>query len=289
MVELAQALWEQMSADIGANTLPEVQTACQSLLNGELGPLSDAQREDLESVQRSLDKLIRRVEGESINWADDGEAAHALRGPLNSTIGFSRLLLKGVDGPVTDKQSLALETVYTASRRLLVLFNLLIDALLMDADEIETEIRPTSPYPLLQEIASAGSALATGRGFIFEAEIAATTQDFVVKSDANRLKATLSALLAASVKLKDNGRVAFRARPESDQLSIRIENQGCRLPAPLLSDLSALLTGRADLSLPYDAHLRIGLAWHLLRRMGGRLEIEESEGTAIFAVTLPRA
>jgi hypothetical protein len=70
---------------------------------------------------------------------------------------------------------------------------------------------------------------------------------------------------------------------------IQVENQRCQLPAQLLIDLPNLLTSRADHSLPYEIHLRVGLALRLLAEMGGRLEIRQSNGRGIFLVALRTA
>lgn len=110
MTEIIQVLWDQMRSDLQADTLPQLHDACHSLVTGALGSLTEQQREDLESVERSVLKLSRRIEGEPINWSSHSEAAHALRGPLNSIIGFSRLMLKGIDGSFTDAQDKALQT-----------------------------------------------------------------------------------------------------------------------------------------------------------------------------------
>ena len=119
MLELIQTLWDQMKADLHTGEMSQIHDACQTLLRGDPGPLTELQTEDLESVDRSLAKLIERAEGEPIDWADYSEAAHALRGPLNATIGFSRLILKGIDGPITEAQKEPLETIYNGSRRML--------------------------------------------------------------------------------------------------------------------------------------------------------------------------
>ena len=68
MSELAQALWDQMRAEQRADALPQLRDACHSLRKGYLGPLTQTQVEDLDSMERSLSKLTRRFEGETIDY-----------------------------------------------------------------------------------------------------------------------------------------------------------------------------------------------------------------------------
>jgi len=49
--------------------------------------------------------------------------SHELREPLTNIIGFSRLILKGLDGPVNDQQRQDLQIIYANSQHLLGLIN----------------------------------------------------------------------------------------------------------------------------------------------------------------------
>jgi signal transduction histidine kinase len=287
MIELAQAFWDQMRAELRVVAFPQLDQACHSLRGGCVGPLTPRQAEDLEAIERSVAKLAQRVDGEPINWNNSSEAAHALRGPLNSTIGFSSLLLNGTDGPVNETQREALETVLNVSRRLLALFNLLLDMLLLASDGISLEIECVRVDEILEELIATGQALANNRGFVFEADVAPRVAQASIKSDPQRLKQALSALLAVSAKYVNDGVVTLRAEFSENELLIRLENRMCQLPVSLFTDLSHLFEEAADRSLPYDAHLRLGLAWHILTRMKGSLEAQRTGEMCTFTVTLP--
>lgn len=287
MIELIQALWDQMRTDLRSDALPQMDQATHALLRGSLGPLTDLQVEDLESVDQSLAKLNKHVEGEPIDWTDYSEAAHALRGPLNSTIGFSRLITKGVDGPINEAQRAALERIHTVSRRLLALFNLLLDALLLTGDGIDLTIEPVRAGDILEELVVTGRVLADSRGHLFEADVMPEVADVAVRCDAKRLKQALSALLAVSAKYMNDGVMTLRTGLGNNELVIQLQSQECRLPEPLLANLACLLTDEADRSFPYDAHLRLGLAWHLLTAMEGNLVAKHVDTTCAFIITFP--
>ncbi len=289
MYELIQTLWDQMRADLHANQVPPINDACQALLGGELGPLTDLQVEDLQSVERSFAKLVMRIEGEPIDWADFSEAAHALRGPLNATIGFSRLIVKGIDGPITEEQRGPLEAIHNGSRMLLALFNLLLDALMFEHGDMGLSIESMPANEVLDELMAVGQTLAARRGFRFETDVAEPTTAMIIKSNKKRLKQALLALLAVSAKYLQQDASTLRAWLDKDSLFIQLENQGCRQLLSLPPDLSLLLTDQAPLTIPYDVHLRLGLARRLLDEMNGRLEIKQADQECTFTVTVPIA
>ena len=291
MLQLIQALWDQMRADLGAGGQAQLEDACQALLSGRLGALTEHQKEDLESIQRSADKLARRIDGEPINWSDYSEAAHALRGPLNSTIGFSRLMLKGVEGPITAVQGEALETIYGVSRRMLVLFNLLLDALVFHNDDVAMPAESAPIDAILGELVAVGNTLADNRGIVFKSQVSAAAAGTVLDGDAQHLKKTLIALLAVATKYTRQGPVTLTAWVAEKKLHIQIESPECQLPALLTVNLATLLTDQADPGLPYDAHLRLGLAWRSIAATNGQLEAQlQSPGeTAALLATWPTA
>src|SRR5512139_405663 len=63
--------------------------------------------------------------------------SHELRTPLNSIIGFSRVILKGIDGPVTELQQNDLTAIYNSGQHLLGLINDILDLSKIEAGKME--------------------------------------------------------------------------------------------------------------------------------------------------------
>jgi GAF domain-containing protein/CheY-like chemotaxis protein len=108
-VNLLQALTSSLSAVIQSNRLlQDIQEANERL--------------------REIDKL-----------KTDFLAAmsHELRTPLNSIIGFSRVILKGIDGPVTEMQQQDLQTIHDSGKHLLGLVNDILDQAKIEAGKME--------------------------------------------------------------------------------------------------------------------------------------------------------
>src|SRR5262249_25908565 len=62
--------------------------------------------------------------------------SHELRTPLNSIIGFSRVMLKGIDGPLSEMQEQDLTTIYNSGNHLLNLINDILDQAKIEANEL---------------------------------------------------------------------------------------------------------------------------------------------------------
>lgn len=78
----------------------------------------------LARLQQTNDQLLEldRIKSEFL-----ANMSHELRTPLNSIIGFSRVILKGIDGPLTEMQEQDLTTIYNSGQHLLGLINDILD------------------------------------------------------------------------------------------------------------------------------------------------------------------
>lgn len=70
------------------------------------------------------------------------EWAHDLRSPFNHVIGFTKLMLKGQSGPLTDLQKEDLTTVYRGSLRAMLLINNLIEIARLQRGEKDVQPSP---------------------------------------------------------------------------------------------------------------------------------------------------
>ena len=91
--------------------------------------------------------------------------SHELRTPLNSIIGFSRVILKGIDGPVTDMQQQDLTAIYNSGQHLLGLINDILDLARIEAGKMELNFEEVH----LAEMTT--SVMSTAKGLVKEKPI----------------------------------------------------------------------------------------------------------------------
>ena len=77
-----------------------------AIKNAEAFELSQQAVKELHEVDRIKNQFLANM-------------SHELRTPLNSIIGFSRVILKGIDGPVNDMQTQDLGAIYNSGQHLL--------------------------------------------------------------------------------------------------------------------------------------------------------------------------
>jgi signal transduction histidine kinase len=63
--------------------------------------------------------------------------SHDLRGPLNSILGFTELLLEGIEGPLTDIQKEDIAAINQSAHNLLRLINTMVDVSKLDAGRLD--------------------------------------------------------------------------------------------------------------------------------------------------------
>src|SRR6185436_17692256 len=91
--------------------------------------LNDKQAAELAGNPTAIEKLMWK-DGETgrfdlndfLDWA-----SHDLKTPLNAVIGFTKVVIKGIDGPINETQNTDLTTAFTSGQRMLALISQLVE------------------------------------------------------------------------------------------------------------------------------------------------------------------
>jgi PAS domain S-box-containing protein len=131
--------------------------------------------------------------------------SHELRTPLNSIIGFSRVILKGIDGPVTDMQQQDLTAIYNSGQHLLGLINDILDLARIEAGKMELNFEEVH----LSEMTT--SVMSTAKGLVKEKPIQLIQRipDNMptVRGDTMRVRQVLLNLISNASKFTDQGSI----------------------------------------------------------------------------------
>ena len=131
--------------------------------------------------------------------------SHELRTPLNSIIGFSRVILKGIDGPVSEMQQQDLTAIYNSGQHLLGLINDVLDLARIEAGKMELNFEEVH----LSEMTT--SVLTTARGLVKEKPIQLLQRipaDMpAVRGDTMRVRQVLLNLISNASKFTDEGSI----------------------------------------------------------------------------------
>ena len=216
--------------------------------------------------------------------------AHDLRSPLNAVIGFSRLMLKGIDGPLSDLQAVDLEAVHVNGLMMLRMVDDLVDLAKAEAGWFALQPAAVHLQPLLEKVISLVTHEDTETQIILDH----VTGDIArpVRVDRPQTQKALERLISAAVRLTGPGKIALTTQTDRERAVVYVVASS---PGGLSADTPHVLdvfhTAGASSEHRVDATaLQLLVSRQLLALSGGYLKIEEASGTEIrLAVHLPLA
>ncbi len=215
--------------------------------------------------------------------------SHELRTPLNSIIGFSRVMLKGIDGPLTEMQETDLTAIYDSGRHLLNLINDILDISKINAGKMEIVFEPVDLKDMIT------SVMSTALGFVKDKPVELRTYvapDLpMIVADGRRIRQVLINLLGNAGKFTEQGFIEVSATFDSEQVVVSVEDSGIGIaPGRLHAVFEQFEQVDATSTRRYGGTgLGIPLSREFVRLHGGDMWIEETtvgKGTT-FCFSLP--
>lgn len=170
-----------------------------------------------EEIQLANERLLE-IDRVKTNFL--ASMSHELRTPLNSIIGFSRVILRGIDGPITTQQEEDLTSIYNSGQHLLQLINEILDLAKIEAGKMTLAFDPTDPREIAQ------NALSNIRGLLKDKPIELISNLDpnlpIIEADPIRLRQIIINLLSNAIKFTLEGQVTLAIYPEPDNEHIGI-------------------------------------------------------------------
>jgi signal transduction histidine kinase len=220
--------------------------------------------------------------------------SHDLKGPLNAVLGFSELLLRGVEGPLGRKPREDVRLIYRAGEDLLGIINSILDSAKLEAGRVELQREWTPSVELISEAARHARTLIGDKDVTVQIQVQAGLPP--VHVDAHRMGQAIRALVSNAVKFTDCGVVTVRAKIEPDSetgrraLRIDISDQG---PGISEDDRSRIfrafeLVDSSTKRSAGGAGLGLYIAKEMVELHGGRIWFESVLGKgSTFSISLP--
>ncbi|GAB4489543.1 MAG: hypothetical protein Fur0016_06840 [Anaerolineales bacterium] len=135
--------------------------------------------------------------------------SHELRTPLNSIIGFSRVILKGIDGPITEQQQQDLSAIYNSGQHLLGLINNILDLSKIEAGKMELTLEEINVADTIANVISTSAGLVRDKPIKLVQQVESGLP--TVRADPMRLRQILLNLISNAVKFTDEGSITVSA------------------------------------------------------------------------------
>jgi PAS domain S-box-containing protein len=142
--------------------------------------------------------------------------SHELRTPLNSIIGFSRVILKGIDGPVSEMQQQDLTAIYNSGQHLLGLINDILDLARIEAGKMELNFEEVNLSDMTTSVMSTAKGLVKEKPIQLIQRIPANMPS--VRGDAMRVRQILLNLISNASKFTDTGSITVETAVQKDPM-----------------------------------------------------------------------
>ena len=201
---------------------------------------------------------------EFIAWA-----SHDLKSPLNAIIGFTRVVMKGIDGPVNESQTADLNAAFKAGQRMLLLVGNLVEMARLNVGQVTVHPTDCDLAALMNDIAHRWQMQNPTR--TLTADIQLTNPTF--HADGIHLRHAIAYLLNyASVRVT-SGTLVFSARDDENGMQGSIQSTG----------------EKSHEKFEMDSAMFNFVCASLIKLHGGNMEIpQDADNGLLVRFTLPR-
>ncbi|MDQ6693834.1 MAG: ATP-binding protein, partial [Chloroflexota bacterium] len=145
------------------------------------------------------EKLLDRLKDEFLSVV-----SHELKTPLTAIIGYSDLMLRGIHGPLSDKQVKVLNSVRANADRLLQLILDLLDVSKLESGVVHLDRRPTNVADIVLRTVAQTRILAINNGVTIK-NMLARKPLLLAEADDTKLQQVVENLLSNAIKFTPEG------------------------------------------------------------------------------------
>lgn len=242
--------------------------------------------EELQQRARELQELDR------LKSAFLANMSHELRTPLNSILGFTDVMLEGLDGELTEYMDNDLRLIQKNGQHLLHLINDVLDMAKIESGKMNLHPERFKVHEVFEDVNSITASLANSRS---NALVITEDSDHEIEvfADNTRIKQVMINLINNANKFTFEGKISMKvSRLDGARVLISVKDTGLGIP---LDHLEAIFQefSQVDTSTTRKAGgtgLGLPISRRLIEMHGGRLWAEstgvEGEGSTFF-IELP--
>ncbi|HZW02719.1 MAG TPA: response regulator, partial [Anaerolineaceae bacterium] len=136
--------------------------------------------------------------------------SHELRTPLNSIIGFSKVILKGIDGPINEVQEQDLSSIFNSGQHLLSLINNILDLSKVEAGKMELQFEEVNLNDIINSVMSTAIGLVRDKPVKLHSIVPPDLP--VVTADSTRIRQVLLNFISNAAKFTEKGSITVEAK-----------------------------------------------------------------------------
>jgi signal transduction histidine kinase len=286
-------------------TIRNLSVASQQMVSGQLNEtLKLESRDELAQVVESFNNVARALvstnqalqiasvkaeESSRLKSEFLSTMSHELRTPLNAILGFTGVLLAGMDGVMDESAHYMVERVELNSKRLLDLINNILDISKIEAGRMDVIESRVVLRQLVDQWRLQLGVLAKQKGLAFDCEVDPALPESVYL-DRERVTQIATNLLSNAAKFTENGSIRLALTAQEEWLQLQITDTGIGIPPHALDfifDEFRQVDGSSRRAYG-GTGLGLAIVHKLCRLMNGSVVVNSSLGFGTtFTVKLP--
>ncbi|MCS6836509.1 MAG: GAF domain-containing protein [Anaerolineae bacterium] len=244
-----------------------------------------------EAFERERKTVARLREVDRLKQEFLANMSHELRTPLNSIIGYSEVLMDGVDGDLPEEAVEDVQAIHSSGRHLLGLINEILDMAKIEAGQMTLTPSPTDIVELLSGIVRESQVLVKDKPIELRLEVQEdVSQMGQVNGDRLRLRQIVLNLLSNAVKFTERGQIVVRCGAHGGSLRVEVEDTGIGIDESALEVIFERFRQADGSSTRRAGGTGLGLAItrQLVQMHGGEIGVRSQLGVgSTFWFTLP--
>ncbi len=278
-------LWEDVTQSGRAHQQIMQQRNELTLLRNELA------RQNERLVSANLE--LRRANALKSRFV--GVAAHELRSPLTSILGYTELLQDDAFGRLDLPQQRFVDQIRHSGLRLLNLVNNLLDVTRIEAGNLELVLEPVALVPVIRAAIEELRPQLDQKGLTIHHRVDAAQEAPVALCDRDRVGQVLANLIENAIKYTpEAGEINVHSGPAATPgyLEISVQDTGVGIPEMDRENLfvSFFRAGNAQQTAAGGAGLGLSIVRSLVEQHGGEIRFtSEVDRGSVFSFTLPAA
>ena len=214
--------------------------------------------------------------------------SHELRTPLTAMLGFSDVLLRGLDGELTELQHEDVSRIRRSGLAILELINDILDLSKIESGKMTLRLETVEVAQLTNSIIGSLGNLAEDKGLYLLTDFPEATLE--VHADPLRVNQVLTNLVGNAIKFTERGGVTVRGTLGPNEVRIEVRDTGVGVAPEALGMIwDEFRQGDTGAKSHSGTGLGLAISRRLVNMQGGSIGVESTpDGGSCFWFTLPR-